>query len=45
MARIDDRIKVLNAGYQMHVAKPVEPIELINIVSSLASLVTRRPDA
>jgi len=45
MARIEDRIKVLNAGYQMHVPKPVEPVELISIVSSLAGLVDRRPDA
>jgi CheY-like chemotaxis protein len=41
LARIDDRIKVLNAGYQMHVSKPVEPVELISIVSSLSGLVNR----
>jgi PAS domain S-box-containing protein len=44
MARIDDRLKALTAGYQMHVAKPVEPVELINIVSSLVGLVDRRPE-
>jgi PAS domain S-box-containing protein len=41
MARIDDRIRALNAGYQMHVAKPVEPKELISIVAGLAGLVDR----
>jgi PAS domain S-box-containing protein len=43
MARIEDRVKALNAGYQMHVAKPIEPVELVTIVSSLVSLVNRRP--
>jgi PAS domain S-box-containing protein len=41
MARIEDRMKALNAGYQMHVAKPIEPTELISIVSGLRSLVNR----
>jgi CheY-like chemotaxis protein/anti-sigma regulatory factor (Ser/Thr protein kinase) len=43
MARIDDRLKALTAGYQMHVSKPVEPVELISIVASLVGLVNRRP--
>src|SRR5262249_26696276 len=42
-ARIEDRVKALTAGYQMHVSKPVEPIELISIVASLVGLVSRRP--
>jgi CheY-like chemotaxis protein len=42
MARIEDRLKALMAGYQMHVAKPVELKELIAIVSSLVGLVDRR---
>jgi PAS domain S-box-containing protein len=42
MARIEDRLKALTAGYQMHVAKPVELKELIAIVSSLVGLVDRR---
>jgi CheY-like chemotaxis protein len=41
MARIDDRVKALNAGFQMHVAKPVDPMELISIVRSLTGLVNR----
>jgi CheY-like chemotaxis protein len=43
MARIDDRVKALTAGYQMHVSKPVEPLELVSIVASLVGLVNRRP--
>jgi CheY-like chemotaxis protein len=36
-ARVEDRVKALAAGYQMHVAKPVEPGELLTIVASLAN--------
>ena len=43
MARIEDRIKALTAGYQMHVSKPVQPVELITIVASLVLLVDRDP--
>jgi CheY-like chemotaxis protein len=43
MARVEDRTKALTAGYQMHVAKPVEPVELITIVSSIIGLVDRPP--
>lgn len=35
-ARAEDRLQVLRAGYQMHVAKPVELSELVAIVASLA---------
>jgi len=34
-ARVDDRMKALAAGFQMHVPKPVEPAELAAVVSSL----------
>ena len=33
-ARVEDRMKAIEAGYQMHLAKPVEPAELITMVSS-----------
>jgi len=42
LARIEDRVKVLSAGYQMHVAKPVEPVELLTVVASLAALANKR---
>ena len=35
-ARSEDRMKAISAGYQMHLAKPVEPAELIMMVASLA---------
>jgi len=34
-ARTQDRLRVLSAGYQMHVPKPVEPVELATVVASL----------
>ena len=42
MARIEDRLKALTAGYQMHVSKPVNPAELTTIVGNLVGLVSRR---
>ncbi|MBA3638659.1 MAG: PAS domain S-box protein [Acidobacteria bacterium] len=35
-ARSEDRRRALLAGYQSHVAKPVEPAELVTVVASLA---------
>ncbi|HEV2170454.1 MAG TPA: ATP-binding protein, partial [Candidatus Binatus sp.] len=35
IARTQDRLKVLAAGYQMHVPKPLEPLELAIVVASL----------
>jgi CheY-like chemotaxis protein len=34
-ARVEDRLRSLAAGFQMHVTKPVEPEELLTIVASL----------
>ena len=36
-AGVEHRIKVLSAGYQMHIPKPVEPVELATVVVSLAA--------
>jgi PAS domain S-box-containing protein len=38
LARSEDRTRALMAGYQTHVAKPVEPAELTAVVASLAGL-------
>lgn len=38
-ARVEDRMNVLSAGFQMHVPKPVEPAELVAIVASLVGWV------
>jgi CheY-like chemotaxis protein len=35
-ARAEDRMKVFQSGFQMHLAKPVDPAELIVAVASLA---------
>jgi CheY-like chemotaxis protein len=36
-ARVEDRMKALSSGFQMHVPKPVEPAELAAVVSSLVN--------
>ncbi|EYF07132.1 GAF domain-containing protein [Chondromyces apiculatus] len=35
--RVEDRVKALSHGYQMHVQKPIEPMELAAAVKSLAT--------
>src|SRR5215831_3745942 len=39
--RVEDRVRALSAGFQMHVAKPVEPAELAVVITSLI----RRPSS
>jgi PAS domain S-box-containing protein len=36
-AKEEDRRRALNAGFQVHVAKPVEPLELAAVVADLAT--------
>ncbi len=36
-ARVTDRTRVLRAGFQLHVPKPVEPSELIAVIANLAA--------
>jgi PAS domain S-box-containing protein len=36
-ARSEDRIRALEAGFQTHVAKPIEPVELIAVVTNLVT--------
>ena len=38
-AKGDDATRVLTAGYQVHVPKPVEPAELANVVATLTGRV------
>jgi CheY-like chemotaxis protein len=38
-ARAEDKKRSLEAGFQMHVTKPVEPVELIATIASLAGQV------
>jgi PAS domain S-box-containing protein len=35
-ARMEDRTRSLDAGFQAHVSKPIEPSELLSVVASLA---------
>jgi len=40
-ASAQDRVKLLRAGFQMHVPKPVQPAELATVVASLAKSTVR----
>ncbi|MBV9867670.1 MAG: PAS domain S-box protein [Abitibacteriaceae bacterium] len=42
-ARVEDRMRVLGAGFQMHVPKPVEPAELVAVLASLAAWRGKNP--
>ena len=45
-ARAEDRMRAMRAGYQVHLAKPVEPAELLAAIASVAGLIEaqrRRP--
>jgi CheY-like chemotaxis protein len=35
-ARPDDRMKALRAGFQIHLAKPIDPAELVTTIAALA---------
>jgi signal transduction histidine kinase len=35
-ARAEDRVRALAAGFHMHLPKPIDPTELVNMVASLA---------
>jgi len=35
LAREEDRSKALNAGYQAHLAKPVDPRQLLTVAAGL----------
>ncbi|RKH40484.1 response regulator, partial [Corallococcus sp. AB050B] len=44
-ARSEDRTRVLRAGFQSHVPKPVEPGELLAVIASLAQRYPAPPKA
>jgi CheY-like chemotaxis protein len=35
-ARSEDRVKALRAGFQIHLAKPIDPTELVTTIAALA---------
>ncbi len=41
-ARSEDRLKAIMAGFQMHLAKPVEAAELLAQIASLAGRMSNR---
>jgi CheY-like chemotaxis protein len=40
-ARPEDRRRLLNAGYSMHLPKPIEPAELVAVVATLTRFMHR----
>src|SRR3984957_2681918 len=44
-ARSEDRTKAIRSGFQIHLAKPVEPAELLAVISSLAGRAATNPPA
>jgi len=40
-ARVEDRMKVLRSGFQIHIPKPVEPAELVAVVANLAGRILK----
>jgi CheY-like chemotaxis protein len=43
-ARTEDRVRALSEGYQLHLAKPVDRVELATVVASLANRVGAQLD-
>ena len=41
-ARTEDRTRAFRAGYQAHLAKPIEPPELVATITSFAGLIEAR---
>ena len=37
-ARAEDRVRALSAGYQIHVAKPIDPVEFALVVAGQVAL-------
>jgi CheY-like chemotaxis protein len=35
-ARSEDRVRTLQGGFEMHLAKPIDPVELVSAVIALA---------
>jgi CheY-like chemotaxis protein len=44
-ARSDDRMRALRAGFQMHLAKPIDPAELVTTIAALAKRFVEGRDA
>jgi signal transduction histidine kinase len=42
-ARTEDRVRSIRAGFQAHLAKPIEPAELLALVASMTGRISGRP--
>ena len=40
-ARSEDRVRAIRSGFQMHIAKPVEPAELVAVIANYAGRVVK----
>jgi PAS domain S-box-containing protein len=40
-ARVEDRLRALSTGFDSHVAKPVEPAELVAVIASVVRRITK----
>ena len=38
-ARVEDRLQSLRSGFQIHLPKPIEPVELVAVVANLSKRV------
>jgi PAS domain S-box-containing protein len=41
-ARAEDRLNLLNAGFSIHLPKPIDPAELVAVVTTLSRFITKR---
>jgi two-component system, chemotaxis family, CheB/CheR fusion protein len=41
----DERLRALSSGFQAHVAKPVDPVELILVIDNIAGIWRRKADS
>ena len=37
VGRVEERVRALHQGFQIYVPKPIEPVELVAVVASLAA--------
>nr|WP_228056256.1 response regulator [Microcoleus sp. LEGE 07076] len=35
--RVEERVRALQQGFQLHLSKPIDPVELVAVVASLAA--------
>jgi CheY-like chemotaxis protein/anti-sigma regulatory factor (Ser/Thr protein kinase) len=43
MTRTEDRLRALSAGFQMYVAKPADPVELMVVIANIAGMFSQAP--